>query len=51
MCLKSVSKVDSFGTAESSILGKFLCITNIIDILMTAVKMHMLSSVDKMSVP
>ena len=26
MCLKSVSVVDSLGTAESSILGKSLCI-------------------------
>ena len=35
MCLKSVSVVDSFGTAESSILGKSLCI---IDILMDSCK-------------
>ena len=35
MCLKNVSMVDSLGTAESSILGKSLCI---IDKLMDSFK-------------
>ena len=40
--------VDSLGTAESSILGKSLCI---IDKLMDSFKNAMLSSVDKMLDP